>query len=551
MPGDLLQCLAASHPKLVRRDDLVESLYGEGATADARNRFRVSLTRLRRSVPLLEADDRVGLDPNHVEVDITTIQKRLAEIALEPSAEAEVAILKGLINTLGTVLFPQAATEWEMEAQVAWGQTACRALERLGSLAEEMLDYATAAIAAEAALRHFPYDAEAWQRFVQAMTRLGRGAEAGRSLAAAQRKARAEGWPIAENMKALVVDREEQDSLGPALSPGESLALERFFRRALLQEPGLVVEILGSTSFRPEVIRSPHAVLPLLREALALTGGSSEARERIHVRVISALAVLEADGEVLDATARFLAQPVAPARRRIALLNASFAHATQGDLARAIECVEEAMSLASGPNTEYDRQECRAQRATFFMMRGDLGEAESELRDSITFFVKAAREGSYQDLLRVRGNLGFCLLMQGRVEESASILRPVIQEAQRIDARDVLAINAPVYGLALARLGEPAGPLMTQGLRLAYRMSPRRALVAAALVGQSLNALGTDPAFEVLREAWGNRQQTAIPLNAIEQFLYAPVLHQQPTPSRPLVDFVRATLQLTSRVGVG
>ena len=542
-------CLAASHPKPVRRDDLLQSLYGEGALADARNRFRVSLTRLRRLVPLVEADDRIGLDSNQVQVDITLIEKRLAEIGLEPAVETEFAMLKELIGTLGMALFPQAASEWEMEAQVAWSQTACRALERVGSLAEEVLDYATAASAAEAALRHFPYDAEAWERFLRAMTRIGRGAEAGRSLAAAQRRARAEGWPLAESLKTLVVDCEEQDSLGPVLSPGESLALERFFRRTLLQQPELAVEILGSTSFRPEVIRSPRAVLPLLREALSLTGGSSEARERIHVRVITALSLLESHAEVLAATTRFLSQPVAPARRRIALLNASFAHATQGDLAQAIEYVEEAMSLASGPNTEYDRQECRAQRATFLMMRGDLGQAESELRDAIAFFVKANREGAYQDLLAVRGNLGFCLLMQGRLEESASALRPVIQEAQRLDARDALAISAPVLGLALARLGKPAGPLMTQGLRLAYRMSPRRTLVAVALVGQSLNALGADPQFEVLREAWGNRRQMETPLNAMDHFLYAPILHQQPTVSRPLVDFVRATLQLTSRVG--
>lgn len=549
VPGDLLLCLAASHPKPIRRDDLVQSLYGEGAAADARNRFRVSLTRLRRVAPLVEADDRVGLDANQVEVDITLVEKRLAEIDLEPSVEAEVAMLKGLIGTLGMVLFPQAAREWEMEAQARWSQTACRALERLGGLAEEVMDYATAASAAEATLQHFPYDAEAWERFLRAMTRLGRGAEAGRDLAAAQRRARAEGWPLAESLKTLVVDREEQDALGPVLSPGESLALERFFRRTLLQEPSLAVEILGSTSFRPEVIHAPRAVLPLLREALSLSAGSVEARERIHVRIITALSLLEADAEVLAETAQFLAQPVAPARRRIALLNASFAHATQGDLAQAIECVEEAMSLATGPHAEYDRQECRAQRATFCMMRGDLTEAEAGLRESIEFLTDADFEGGKKDVLAVRGNLGLCLLMQGRLNEAIGALRPVIQEAQRLSARDVLAIHAPALGLALARSGEPAGPLMTEGLRLAFRMSPRRALVAGAMVGQSLHALGADPKFEVLLEAWAHRRHTATPLNAIEKYLYAPVLHQQPTVSQPLIDFVRATLSITSRVG--
>lgn len=549
VPGDLLLCLAASHPNPVRRDHLLQSLYGEGATTEARNRFRVSLTRLRRLVPLVEEDDRVGLDANQVEVDVNLIEKRLAEIGLEPTVEAEVAMLKGLIGTLGTVLFPQPASEWEMDAQLNWSQTACRALERLGRLAEEVADYATAANAAEAALQHYPYDAEAWERFLDAMTRLGRGAEAGRKLADAQRRARAEGWPLAESLKTLVVDREVQDSLGPVLSPGEGLALERFFRRTLLQEPSLAVEILGSKSFRPEVIHSPRAVLPLLRQALSLSGGSSEARERIHVRVITALSLLEAHAEVLDATTQFLSQPVAPARRRIALLNASFAHASQGDLAQAIECVEEAISLASGPHAEYDRQECRAQRAAFRMMLGEVYEAEMELRESIEYLIKADFEGAKKDVLAVRGNLGLCLIMQGRIDEAVSTLRPVIQEAQRLNFRNVLAIHAPVLGLAHARLGEPAGPLMTEALRLAYRMSPQRALMAGALVGQALNALGADPKFEVLRETWGHRLLTATPLNAIERLFYAPVLHEQPTISRPLVESVRATLLITSRVG--
>ncbi|MBS1719867.1 MAG: helix-turn-helix domain-containing protein [Armatimonadetes bacterium] len=549
MPGNLLLCLAASHPNPVQREDLVDALYGEDANADARNRFRVSMSRLRRLVPLVETEDSVSLDASQVEVDIALIKKRLAEIELEPAVETEVAMLKELLFTLRMVLFPKATSEWEMKAQAAWSQTACRTLERLGILAEEMLDYSTAADAAEAALEHYPFDTGSWERFLRAATRLGRGAEAGRRLAAAQRRAKAESWPSADSLKSLVVEREDQDSLGPVLSPGESTALERFFRRTLLQEPSLAVEILGSTSFRPEVIRSPRAVLPLLREALSLSGGSAEARERIHVRVITALSLLEADAEVLAATKLFLSQSVAPARRRIALLNASFAHATQGDLAKAIECVEEAMSLASGPHAEYDRQECRAQRATFFLMRGDLDAAELDFRESIDFLINAHREGAEKDLLSVSGNLGLCLLMQGRIEDAINALRPVVQKARWLDARDILAIHAPVLGLALARSGQHAGPLMTQGLRLAYRLSTRRVLVAAALVGQSLNALEADPKFEVLLEAWGHRRQTATALSAIDQFLYAPVLHLQPTVNRPLVDFVRETLYITSRVG--
>lgn len=551
VPGALLLRLAASHPAPVRRDDLVHDLYGESGTADARNRFRVALTRLRRAVPLLETDDGVALDPDVVEVDVTDLGQRLADIALEPSAEAESALLKELLGPLATVLFPGAASDWELDAQGRWSLAASRALERLGRLAEEAIDNATAASAAEAALRHFPYDAEAWEQYLRAMTRLGRGAEAGRNLAAAQRRARAEGWPFPESLEAWIPHREERDALGPELSPGESLALERFFRRTLVQQPDLAVEILGSNSFRPEVLRSPRAVLPLLREALALSVGPSEARERIQVRVITALSLLELETEVLAEAERFLAQPVAPARRRIALLNASFAHATLGDLDRAIERVEEAMALVSVPDADYARLECVAQRATFLMFRGEFAVAEAALRDSIANLERLSQEGAERDLLSIRGNLALCLVLQDRSEEAVAVLRPVVEVARRMGLQDVLGVNAPVLALALANTGAPMGPAPTEGLRAAYRMGPRRAIIAVAIVGLALYTAGADPGCSTLLEAWAHRRLSPIALNATEIRIYRPVLDQRPEATRPLVDFVRATLRLSSRAGGG
>lgn len=155
--------------------------------AEARNRLRVGLTRLRRSVPLLESGGRVGLDPELVRVDVHEVRERLREIALEPEADAESHALKQLLPQLGTVLFPQATAAWELEAQTAWSHTATAALERLGDLAEQAGDNALAAAAAEASVRHFPYEAPAWERYLRAMTRLGRATEAARRLAATRR----------------------------------------------------------------------------------------------------------------------------------------------------------------------------------------------------------------------------------------------------------------------------------------------------------------------------------------------------------------------------
>jgi DNA-binding SARP family transcriptional activator len=550
-PGPLLVRLAAAHPHPVRRDDLIASLYPDAPVAEARNRLRVALTRLRRSVPLREAGDHVGLDPDLVRVDVADLRERLRETGLEPAAAAEARALEELLPRLGQLLFPDPAGDWELQAQSAWSETACAALERLGELAEQLIDHALAAAAAEAALRHFPYDAAAWERYLRAMTRLGRGSEAARSLAAARRRARAEGWPFPEALDAWVPQSEESDALGPELSPGESSAMERFFRRALVAQPELAVEMLGSSSFRPEVLRAPRAVLPLLREALALPTPPSEALERIQVRVISALGLIENHAAVLEAVAELLSRPVAPARRRIALLAASFAHAMQGDLDAAIAAVEEAMSLAAGPTAEYDRYECRAQRATFVMLGGDLAAAEAELRAALAYLEAHSIEGAEADRLTIGANVGLCLTHQGRFPEAVEALRPVVDAARFLRLQRIVGFSAPVLGFALSQVGGEAGPLLTDGLRAAFRMGPRRAVTAAAYAGRALLTLGMDPELSVLTEALGFRLASGPPLNSLEKDLYSPVLGQRPEPLRPLVEFVRSTMRACSRAAGG
>lgn len=548
VPGPLLLRLAAEHPNPVRREDLIESLYGDDDSPDARNRLRVALTRLRRVVPLAEVDDLVALDPAKVRVDVTHLRQRLADIALEPSAEGEASALRELLAPLGTLLFPEADRAWQLEAQSRWSQEACLALERLGALAEEAIDNPTAAEAAEACLRHFPFEGTFWERYLQAMTRLGRAQAARRNLAAARRRARAEGLTLDERLEAWTPEDEDQGRLGPELAPGESLALQRFFRRTLLTQPELAVEILGSTSFRPEVLRTPRAVLPLLREALALPVPPSEARERVQVRVITALSLLEDHAQVLPEVDRFLMEPVAPARRRIALLNGSFSNAMLGNLDQAVAQVEEAMALINGPSAANDRAECQAQRATYWMLAGRFSEAEAEMRESLNTLEAAALEGTERDLLSIRGNLGLCLLVQGRPVEAREVLRPVVDAARRLDLPVILALNAPVLGLAIAETGGSVGPLLTDGLRAAYRMGVRRAVVAVGFVGRALMALGQEPGPDVLCEAWAHRRASPVPPNATEQFLFGPVLDQRPEVSRSLVDFVRATLRVSARV---
>jgi len=415
--SNVLLRLAASHPQSVRRDQLLESLYPEVDATTARNRLRVALARLRQRIELVEApDDRIGLFPETVKADIHDARQAAHVASLEPEVQSELTTLRSLLPAFSQVLFPHADSEWQLVAQTEWSETALLSLERLADLAEETGDYSTAAAASEAMLTHTPYGELAtpygelaWRRYLSAMSRAGRAQDAELNLAASRRRARKEGVSFPDSLAEWIPSEDLTSLLGPDLTPGENQVLERFFRRALVNDPELVIHMLGSPSFRPEVMRAPRAVLPLLREALSFPTPPSQARERVQVRIITALSSLDDHEAVIQESKTFLAQPIAPARRRIALMDTSFALAMTGQLGLAIRQIEEAASLVEGEWAEYDATECRAQRATYLMLAGDLTVAESEYRACLKFFDQNSREGTEPSLLSIRGNLGLCL----------------------------------------------------------------------------------------------------------------------------------------------
>ncbi len=540
-PNMLVLRLGWACPGAVEREELIRDLGGDDANSAARNRLRVALTRLRRTGFLREQGDQIGLNPETISVDVCELRSRIADARDEPDPALEIQALAALLPQLRRPLFPELSSSWQLHAQTEWALVACEALQRLTEMAEEGAQYVLMAGAAEGVLQHFPYDPGSWNRYMRAMIQAGQATEAQQRLSAARKKAKAERWTPQEVLDAWEAAQEAdaQDRLGPVLTPGESLSLERFFRRALAYQPELAIEILGSPSFRPEVIRSPRHVLPLLQEALRLGTGHTEARERIEVRVITALGILEDYPAVLQQTAQFLKRPVSAPRRRIALLAASFAHAMEGDLTAAFTAIEAAIELASGPTSEYDAWEGRAQRATFQMFKGDLSEAERALRDAIGFLQNASREGSEPDLLSIQGNLGICLAHRGHAQEAGAILRGVLESSKGLGLPAAEGLFAPVLAFALSPGLEPIGPLLAGGLRSAYRISDRRAISAAAYTGATLVLRGVDPNHEILREAYAHRLQLGIPLNALELDIFELVIDDYSISDRTVVEFVR------------
>jgi tetratricopeptide (TPR) repeat protein len=315
-----------------------------------------------------------------------------------------------------------------------------------------------------------------------------------------------------------------------------------------MHEPALAIEFLGSSSFRPEVLRDPAGVLSLLQEAAKLELPHSEAKERIQVRIITAQGLTEDVHAVLASTAQFLDQPIASARKRIALLARSFALAITGDLPGAFAAIDEATTLASGATAEYDRAECRAQRATFSMFAGSFAEAEAAYKEALDFFDRHEREGTEHDRLSVKGNLGICLLAQGRVSEAEPILRQVNESVRHHRLEAHLGLYAPPLGLANAQLGLPAERFLIDGLRSAYRVSSRRALTATAYAGRALVAMGAEVGHSVLSRSLTYRLGQGFPLNAVEQALYGAATIQRQADDLPLVEFIRTTIRACSSI---
>lgn len=541
--GPLLARLAVDHPRLVKRDALISSLYPDASPTDARNRLRVALTRLRRGIALKEVGDEVGLDPDLTEVDLHRVRSRLAELGLEPDAAAEVNGLAELAESLSATLFPGTGSEWEMQAQLDWSQVAAEALGRLGDLAENTIDFRNAALAAEGCLRHFPEDGRQWERYLGSMARLGRREEAARTLALARRRARTEGWELPE--EALAWSPEDDHGAGPELSPGESHALGSFFRRVLVENPLLAVEMLGSPSFRPEVLSHPGAVLPLLRQALRSDTPPSEARERVQVRVITALALLERNLEVIKEGEELLRQPIGKARRRVTLLSLSFARALEGDFPRALADIDESMDLAQG----LELAECRAQRAALLLMQGEMAEAERECRIALDSIETPGSMGAERDVLVIRGNLGLCLIHQDRLAEGVSVLEPVVERARALGANDSVGLFGAALGLGWARAGRPAGRILIEALRSAYRTSQRRGAEAAGYASRALMAAGHEAeGRSLMAEAGACLVYSARQTNALDRAVFLEESLRVPSsPGRPLVEVVRSLIAACSR----
>lgn len=503
--------LAARHPERVEREVLLQLLWPGDPAPEARNRLRVALSRLRDEFSLEEHPEGVRLDPSEFSTDLAQVRVRLSQIADEPEPEIEYRALLELLPLLAQPILRSV----DDSARMDWQLTARDALHHLAELAHQREAWETAREATEAGLRHLPTDPALWELHLRAMGRLGRAQE-GRRAFMASVAADEDGQlnEVRELLPSLL------DAEAERFAPGQSQLLLRVLAQALESDPSLTAAFFGSGTFRSEMLRSMPDALPLLRQALALGLPEGEERERIQVRVITCLASMNQDEEVIREARAFLTSPIGPARRRIALLNLSFCLHRQGQKPEAYAAIEEAIRIAEETGFTYDAWQCRAQRAAMLLIDTEFEDATQELAEAVAYF-QTNRMALDPDRIVIQGNYGLALGWLGRWDEARVQLETALEEARVHRARQTAGLVAGMLGWVLAHLGqrEAAAKNFRFALRTSYRLEPNHALVHLRYVAHALRTSTPTEANRIFTRSHVLREQVSTPQMEVEAML--------------------------------
>jgi len=483
----LLQLLALHHPKPIDREALLTTLWQDDESADARNRLRVALSRLRAEVPLIETESAktgavlVGLDRSQVSVDIAEVNDLLSVARTEPDPAVERESLLELLPTLSAKLGVSKEPEAFAEAHNTWALAASQALSRLSLLAAAEADWETALKASEGALEHFPLDPDAWEDRVRALIKLGRGQEAGRLLSKAVKQD--DTGQLAElqsDLPRLLEGSEDR------FTPGQTQLLARVVERAFTSDHALLSAFLGSSVFRYEMLRVPGEALPLLIQAKALDLSEGDLRERIEVRIITCLALLNRHQEVVDEAERFLSGRIGHARRRIALLNQSYSLFKLGHVDRALDAIDLAIRIAEETDYIFDAWQCKAQKAEMLIHLDRLPEAISLLREAVEYFRQNPLDRD-ADQWVIQANYALALARSGDLRAAAPLIKEAVQKSMELEAMQV-SMQKAIYGYIRIRAGHltVGAQLLQEAIRESYRFDKEVCMMILGLAGEAM-----------------------------------------------------------------
>lgn len=524
-PSRLMLALAAHHPRPVGRRELATAVWGGGSEADGGNRLRVALARLRKVVPLVESGGEVSFAPGALWIDLAEVRGLLQQVSEEPDPTVECDVLRRLLPILGADLGVDRDEIWAVQAQADWRVAAQAGILRLAEIGTETGDAGLRTEAAALGLRRAPWDEVLWSHRLLGSAAIGKGEEALRAFAAAERELMDEGLGFSSELTDLAEAVRSGSAALFALPPAELDLVGAFFQRCVAREPEMAIRMLASDSFRPEILRRPAEAVRLLRRVVVRAPDPSHELERCRVRIVSALLLMgDLDGVIEEGEA-LLREPVQPASRRIALLNLSYAYFARNRSAEALAAIDEALRIAEETGMEYDAWQCRCQRAIYLAIDGVPESAIPILREGIAYFEREDAGDLSPDSVVIQANLGLAYLLNGDPASAERELKKADQAARERKYRDAEALTASLLGWALGWLGEDelARPCTLRALRIAARLADSRRTVHVLEAAARVLLHTGDPSADEAIRVWSSAvEREGVALKPHQLRLYVP-----------------------------
>ncbi|MEQ1823060.1 MAG: BTAD domain-containing putative transcriptional regulator [Fimbriimonadaceae bacterium] len=504
----LMALLSLAPSRKWDRRDLAGCIWPDVDFDAGGNRLRTALVGVRKAFDLeellLAEGPTLELNPRLVETDVQDAKKLERRLRFAPDADSESKIVDDFLSLVAPGLLPSWDEEWVVGWQRDWQLKRLEALHRAADLALQMDNVDKAIGLAQTIIAEHPFDGSAWSTFLRGMGKLGKGAEAYRSFAAARK----EYGGVALDISPQLVDLAKSvrdgtigpDLALPALTTGAEEALTRSFKRMLVNEPFLAMQIVSSDSFRLEIFRNPAPQIELLESLLANTSGDSPARVALQIIAMRSHSVLHDVDRVLELGLDLLDKPMEPLQRRLVVTVLSFCYFTIRDYERANHFIVEAHTLADAHGLPYHVSLTNADRALYLWHDGNFEAA-------LDIFRQTFEETKDESLARVSyapaylcGCIGSIHAMTGKFEEAEDWLRRGLGLAQVGQYREQIAMIEPVLGYVLCSKGSSleGAQMVVSGLTRGFRGGNVRALeasldfAAAALhrYGYEAHALG-------------------------------------------------------------
>lgn len=185
----LLAKLALNLDRPCSRDELIETLWPDEYLDAARERFRQTLSSLRKALnlhgedPPLETDRlTVRLDPQRVTADVADFDRGLKAARRDLERTEKVALLERSLALYEGPLLQGYSEEWILAARTNYEETFVDGLTRLAALCAESGDVAAAINHARRAVEADPLREESRHVMIGLLGRAGRSSEAARQF---------------------------------------------------------------------------------------------------------------------------------------------------------------------------------------------------------------------------------------------------------------------------------------------------------------------------------------------------------------------------------